>query len=423
MNTQIKDIFSYEILDSRGNPTVCAKVTLVDGTVAEASSPSGASTGSREAIEKRDGDPSRFNGKGVKEAVRSANKIIAPALVGLDASDIRKNDRIMLDLDGTENKSNLGANAILAVSLACAKAAAASLKMPFYRFLGGKVAHKLPIPMMNILNGGAHAQNNIDIQEFMIVPLGAQSFVEAMQIGSEVYYSLKKILASKGLSTGVGDEGGFAPNLGSDMEALDLIVEAIEKSGHGTDKVALALDIAASEWQTEQGVYRLPKRGAVYSCDELIDYVKNLCQKYPIVSVEDGLGESDFNGWTRMTETLGDEVLLVGDDLFVTNSKYLRRGFAENMANSILIKPNQIGTLSETLETVNLARENGYRHILSHRSGETCDTSIADIAVATAADYIKTGAPCRGERIAKYNRLLSIEHELGNAAHFGMLEV
>lgn len=423
MNTQIKEIFGYEILDSRGNPTVCAKVTLEDGTVAEASSPSGASTGSREAIEKRDGDPLRFGGKGVLKAVDSVNKVIAPALSGFDCTDIQKCDRTIIALDGTDNKSNLGANATLAVSLACARAAAASLKMPLYRFLGGKVAHKLPIPMMNILNGGAHAQNNIDIQEFMIVPLGAQTFGEAMQIGAEVYHSLKKILASKGLSTGVGDEGGFAPNLSSDTEALDLIVEAIEKSGHNTDKVALALDIASSEWQTEKGIYRLPKRGVQYNSDELIEYVKNLCQKYPIVSVEDGLGESDFNGWTKMTESIGDEVLLVGDDLFVTNSLYLRRGFAENMANSILIKPNQIGTLSETLETVDLARENGYRHILSHRSGETCDTSIADIAVATAADYIKTGAPCRGERIAKYNRLLAIEHELGAAARFGILEV
>lgn len=423
MDTQIKEIKAYEIIDSRGNPTVHATVTLKDGSFGEASAPSGASTGSREAIEKRDGDPARFCGKGVMQAVQAVNEIIAPALRGADAADMQGTDRTMIALDGTQNKSKLGANATLAVSLACARAASAAAHMPLYRFLGGKVAQKLPIPMMNILNGGAHAQNNIDIQEFMIVPLGAQTFGEAVRMGCEVYATLKKLLSQRGLSTAVGDEGGFAPDLGSDEEALSLLVMAIEQSGYHTDKVALALDVAASEWQTKDGLYRLPKRGKVYESEALISYLSDLCERFPIVSVEDGLGESDYAGWTRLTQKLGDEVLLVGDDLFVTNSACLRRGLAENMANSILIKPNQIGTLSETLETVDLAKENGYRHILSHRSGETADTSIADIAVATGADYIKTGAPCRGERVAKYNRLLIVEQQLCDCARFGILDV
>ncbi len=412
----IDKICGFEVLDSRGNPTVRAEVMLSDGTIGAASVPSGASTGIYEAVELRDGGD-RYNGKGVQKAVTNINTVIAPALKGMNSADIARIDSLLIQLDGTNNKSNLGANAILAVSLASAKAAAKHYRQPFYRFVGGANACRMPVPMMNILNGGAHASNNVDIQEFMIMPVGAESFRQALRMGSEIYHALGKVLSRRGLSTTVGDEGGFAPNLGSDEEAIEVILEAIGKAGYNTDAVKIALDAASSEWY-EEGGYRLPKRNKRMTTDELIDYWDDLISKYPIISIEDPLGEEDWPGWSCITSKLGDIVQLVGDDLFVTNTKILRKGLETGAANSILIKYNQIGTLSEALNAVRLAKENGYTAVISHRSGETEDSTIADIAVATNAGQIKTGAPCRSDRTAKYNRLLRIEADITNPQYF-----
>lgn len=412
----IDKICGFEILDSRGKPTVRAEVMLSDGTIGAASVPSGASTGIYEAVELRDGDE-RYNGSGTLKAVENINKTIAPALKGLNPSDIFRIDKTMTDLDGTKNKSALGANALLAVSLASAKAAAKHYKLPFYKFIGGAFANRLPVPMMNILNGGAHASNNIDIQEFMIMPVGACCFKEALRMGAEIYHSLGKVLKSKGLNTTVGDEGGFAPDLASDDEAIEIIIEAVEKADYSMDKhIKIALDAASSEWY-EDGSYHLPKRNKIYSSDELIDYWKKLTSDYPIISLEDPLGEQDWNGWTKITSELSDKIQLVGDDLFVTNVRYLEKGFETKSANAILIKYNQIGTLSEALKAIQLAKENGYNTIISHRSGETEETAIADIAVGTNAGQIKTGAPCRSDRTAKYNRLLRIEADLFSSVY------
>ena len=407
----IERVSAREILDSRGNPTVEATVTLAGGAIGIASSPSGASTGTHEAHEKRDGDATRFQGKGVLQAVAAVNHTIAPVLCGMDATDQAAIDRVMCELDGSQNKSRLGANAILAVSLATAHAAAASLHLPLYRYLGGANATRTPVPMMNILNGGAHAANNVDVQEFMIVPIGASDFAEALRMGSEVYHTLGRLLRERGLASTVGDEGGYAPNLGSDEEALDLLVLAIRSAGYDTDRIRIALDAAASEWQCEEG-YHQPKRGRDLTREELVFYWEDLLSRYPILSLEDPLGEEDFEGWRMLTERVGDRVMLVGDDLFVTNVARLKRGLEEHAGNTILIKPNQIGTLSETLAVMRLASEHSYRTILSHRSGETEDTTIADICVGTGAPFIKSGAPARSERVAKYNRLLRIESEI-----------
>ena len=409
-NFSIETIIGREILDSRGNPTVSARVWLTDGTSAEASVPSGASTGMFEACELRDGDAARYNGKGVLKAAGHVTNEIAGALKGKNVLDQEGNDRLMLELDGTENKRNLGANAILAVSLAMAKVAAKSLGLPLYRYLGGTEAHTLPVPMMNILNGGAHAANNVDIQEFMIVPVGAKSFSEAVRMGSEIYHTLGGILKQRGLAISVGDEGGFAPNLASDEEAIEVILEAVSSAGYTTDEVKIALDAAASEWTANDG-YLLPKRGTKYTSAQLIAYWEKLCEKYPICSIEDPLGEEDWPAWTTVTEKLGKKIMLVGDDLFVTNSTRIREGIGRKAANALLVKPNQIGTLTETLAAVELAKENGMKIVMSHRSGETEDTSIADIAVAVNAGFIKSGAPCRSDRTAKYNRLLRIAKE------------
>ena len=408
-----------EILDSRGNPTVEALVMLTDGTVGVASVPSGASTGMYEAHEKRDGDSKRYGGKGVLEAVYGICRTVSPALSGVCANEQKEIDRILIELDGTENKSNLGANATLAVSLAAARAAANFYRLPIFRYLGGANACRLPVPMMNILNGGAHASNNVEIQEFMIVPIGASSFSEGLRIGSEVYHTLKKLLISKNLSSSVGDEGGFAPDLESDEQAIELIINAINKAGYDTDTVKLALDAAASEWYSADGIYSLPKRGTLMSRDDLIEYWQKMILKYPIISLEDGLDQQDFEGWTTLTARLGNRCKLVGDDLFVTNTERLRKGTLVGAGNSILIKPNQIGTLSETFEVINLAKDAEYSFILSHRSGETEDTTLADIAVAVGAPFIKAGAPCRSDRVAKYNRLLRIEASLNSAAVYG----
>lgn len=412
----IERVCGFEVLDSRGNPTVRAEVQLSDGTVGSASVPSGASTGINEAVELRDED-SRFGGKGVRKAVSNINKVIAPEIRGMNSSDIVRLDNKLKNLDGTETKSDLGANAILAVSLASAKAAAKHYKLPFYRFIGGANANRLPVPMMNILNGGAHASNNVDIQEFMIMPVGACCFSEGLRMGSEIYHSLGKVLKSMGLSTTVGDEGGFAPNLSSDEEAIEVIIEAIGKAGYNTDTVKIALDAASSEWY-DDGSYTLPKRGKKMTTGELINYWDELISKYPIISLEDPLGEEDWNGWSEITDKLGEMVRLVGDDLFVTNTKFLKKGIQTGSANSILIKYNQIGTLSEALEAVQLAKDSGYSAVISHRSGETEDTSIADIAVGTNAGQIKTGAPCRSDRTAKYNRLLRIEADIARPKYF-----
>lgn len=412
----IERVCGFEVLDSRGNPTVRAEVQLSDGTVGSASVPSGASTGIHEAVELRDED-SRFCGKGVRKAVSNINKVIAPEIKGMNSSDIVRLDNKLKNLDGTETKSDLGANAILAVSLASAKAAAKHYNLPFYRFIGGANANRLPVPMMNILNGGAHASNNVDIQEFMIMPVGACCFSEGLRMGSEIYHSLGKVLRSMGLSTTVGDEGGFAPNLSSDEEAIEVIIEAIGKAGYNTDTVKIALDAASSEWYNE-GSYTLPKRGKKMTTGELINYWDELISKYPIISLEDPLGEEDWNGWSEITDKLGEMVQLVGDDLFVTNTKFLKKGIRTGAANSILIKYNQIGTLSEALEAVQLAKDNRYSAVISHRSGETEDTSIADIAVGTNAGQIKTGAPCRSDRTAKYNRLLRIEADIARPKYF-----
>jgi enolase len=414
-----------EILDSRGNPTVHATVTLSDGSRGCAAVPSGASTGIYEAHERRDGDPSRFGGKGVLGAVRDIKTRIEPALAGLRGDDQGAIDRALCELDGTANKSALGANAILAVSLAAAHAAAAHHRLPLYQYLGGSQANRLPVPMMNVLNGGAHAANNVEIQEFMIVPVGAESFTSALRMGTEIYHALGRRLRREGYATTVGDEGGFAPDLQSDEQALDLLCTAIEDAGYDTDRVKLALDAAASEWMPEHCaadtplVYTRPKRGDQLSPDELIHYWEGLSRRYPLLSLEDGLDQRDFENWRLLTERLGDRMMLVGDDLFVTNTARLREGIRRGIANTILIKPNQIGTLSETLEVIRLARDAGYKTIMSHRSGETEDAIIADLAVATGARFIKTGAPCRSERIAKYNRLLMIEDALGTGAVYG----
>lgn len=415
---QISRTCAKEILDSRGNPTVEATVILSDGTVGVASVPSGASKGIYEAHERRDGDPLRFGGKGVLDAVCNVGKLISPAISGISATEQAEIDNTMIELDGSSDKSDLGANAILAVSIATARAAANFYHIPIYRYLGGINACRLPVPMMNILNGGAHASNNVDIQEFMIAPTGAASFSDAMRIGSEVYHKLGEILLERGYGTTVGDEGGYAPSLRSDEEALDLICEAIEKSGNSHKKVKIALDAAASEWYTDDGKYKLG-RGNIFTSDELIEHWKKLVSSYPIFSIEDALDQEDYEGWKKLTRELGDKIMLVGDDLFVTNSKRLLDGISGSYANSILIKPNQIGTLTEVLDVIELAKRNNYKFIISHRSGETEDTTIADLAVALNAPYIKSGAPCRTERVAKYNRLLRIESSLNSYAKYG----
>lgn len=416
---KIMQIIGREIIDSRGNPTVEAEVLLAGGAKGRAAVPSGASTGEFEALELRDGDASRFGGKGVSQAVANIREKIAPALIGQDASDPFAIDAIMRRLDGTDDKSQLGANAILAVSLAAARAAAAADELPLYRFLGGISGRHLPAPMMNILNGGAHASNSVDTQEFMIMPVGAPSFHEALRWSTEVFHALQSLLKKEGETTAVGDEGGFAPNLQSDEDAIEHILQAIRNAGYepGRDFV-LAMDAAASEWKSEKGrgFYRQPKSGREYTSDELIAHWKSLTSKYPIYSIEDGLDEEDWEGWQRMTEKLGHKVQLVGDDLFVTNTRRLQKGIQLGCGNSILIKLNQIGSLSETIEAIEMAHKAGYTAIVSHRSGETEDTTIADLAVALNTDQIKTGAPSRAERTAKYNQLLRIEEELGSSA-------
>ena len=416
---QIEKVYGREIIDSRGNPTVEAEVTLADGTVGRGASPSGASTGEFEALELRDGDKSKFGGKGVSRAVANINEKIAPALVGADASDTYAVDRIMIELDGTKDKSNLGANAILAVSIAAANAAAKSLDIPLYRFFGGVNANTLPVPMMNILNGGVHAANSVDTQEFMIMPAGAPSFREGLRWSTEVFHALQKLLKEEGKTTAVGDEGGFAPDLSSDEDTIEHILQAIRNAGYepGRDFV-LAMDAASSEWKSEKGkgFYHQPKSGRDFTSDELIAHWKSLIEKYPIYSIEDGLDEEDWEGWQKMTRELGDKVQLVGDDLFVTNTERLKKGIELGAGNAILIKLNQIGSVSETLDAIRMAQNAGMRAIVSHRSGETEDTTIADLAVALNAGEINTGAPSRSERVAKYNQLLRIEEELGDSA-------
>jgi enolase len=414
LDTAIESIQAREILDSRGRPTIEAEVYLANGVVGLAQVPSGASTGSFEAHELRDDDKKRYGGKGVLKAVANVEHKIAPALMNLDAIDQALVDQTMIELDGSPNKSNLGANAILGVSLATAKAAAETLGLPLYRYLGGTLANVLPVPLMNVINGGSHADNNVDIQEFMIVPVGAPSFKEALRWGAEVFASLAKVLKDKNLLTGVGDEGGFAPNLGSNQEALDLLMMAIEKAGYKPgEQVALALDVAASEFYKD-GKYTYD--GVAHSPAELIDYLDGLVSQYPIVSIEDGLHEDDWDSWVALTQKMGSKVQLVGDDLFVTNRTRLQKGIDLKASNSILIKLNQIGSLTETLDTIDLGKRNSYRSVISHRSGETEDTTIADLAVATRAGQIKTGSLCRSERVAKYNRLLRIEEQLGDRA-------
>lgn len=413
MGSLIVDIFGREILDSRGNPTVEVDVTLDDGSFGRAAVPSGASTGENEACELRDGDKNVYLGNGVRKAVENVNSILAEELEGFDASEQAQIDKLMIELDGTPNKSKLGANAILGVSLAVAKAAAESHMMPLYKYLGGVRASLLPTPMMNILNGGKHADNTVDIQEFMIMPVGAPTFAEALRMGVEVFHTLKKVLKAKGYNTSVGDEGGFAPSLKSNEEAFDVILEAIDKAGYKpNDDILLAVDVAASEmW--ENGKYKFFKSTKeLRSAEEMINWYVELCDKYPIISIEDGLGENDWDGWVKLTEALGSRVQLVGDDIFVTNPEYLARGIKENVGNSILVKVNQIGTLTETLQAIQLAKRFGYKTIISHRSGETEDSTIADIAVATNAGQIKTGAPSRTDRVAKYNQLLRLEEML-----------
>lgn len=415
----IKSIKAMQVLDSRGNPTVQVKVTLEDGTVGKSIVPSGASTGSFEAVELRDNDKNKYMGKSVEKAVRNVNEQIAVKLSGEDVFKQNIIDRKLIEIDGTENKSNLGANATLGVSLACADAAAKYLNMPLYEYIGGVSGTNIPIPMMNILNGGKHSDNNVNIQEFMIVPVGGKDFKEMMQIACEVYHTLKKVLKEKGLSTAVGDEGGFAPNLSSDKEALDLIIEAIEKAGYKQrEDVALALDVAATEMYEEakkagkENGYLFWKTGEYMSMIDMVDYLEDLVNEYPIISIEDGLAEEDWEGWKELTNRLGEKIQLVGDDLFVTNISRLEKGIKNKVANSILIKPNQIGTLTEALNAIKLAKANGYSTVISHRSGETEDTFIADLSVAINSRYIKAGAPARTDRVAKYNRILNIEDEL-----------
>lgn len=415
---EIEKVVGREILDSRGNPTVEAEITLADGTVARGTAPSGASTGEFEALELRDGDKARYLGKGVTKAVENINTVIAETIVGMDASDIYAVDQAMIRADGTKDKSKLGANAILAVSIAAARAAAQSLELPLYRFLGGVSGNRLPVPMMNILNGGAHAANTVDVQEFMIMPVGAESFKEALRWCAEVFHALAALLKSKGLATSVGDEGGFAPDLASDEEAIQYILEAIQSAGYepGRDFM-IAMDAASSEWKgAAKGEYILPKAGTRFTSEELIEHWKQLVDKYPIISIEDALDEEDWDGWKKLTKELGDRVQLVGDDLFVTNTERLQKGIESGCGNCILIKLNQIGSVSETLEAIKMAHKAGYTAVSSHRSGETEDTTIADLAVALNTCQIKTGAPSRSERVAKYNQLFRIEEELGESA-------
>lgn len=419
----ITDVYAREILDSRGNPTVEVEVYLEDGTIGTAAVPSGASTGMFEAVELRDGDKGRYLGKGVEQAVDNVNDVIGPEIIGFDASEQVAIDQLMIELDGTPNKAKLGANAILGVSMAVAKAAAASYDLPLFQYLGGTNAKELPVPMMNILNGGAHADNNVDIQEFMIMPVGSESFKEALRACAEVYHTLKNVLKEKGLATGVGDEGGFAPNLGSNEEALQVICEAIKKAGYepGSD-FKLAIDAASSEFYKD-GQYNLAGEGKVKTAAEMVDFYADLVAKYPIISIEDGLAEEDWEGWKLLTERLGKQVQLVGDDLFVTNTERLAKGIATDTGNAILIKVNQIGTLTETFDAIEMAKRAGYTCVISHRSGETEDATIADIAVAVNAGQIKTGAPARSERVAKYNQLLRIEDLLAETAQYRGLDV
>ena len=421
---EIEKVVGREILDSRGNPTVEAEVTLIDGTVARGTAPSGASTGEFEALELRDGDKSRYLGKGVSKAVENINTVINDTIAGMDASDIYSVDKAMIEADGTKDKSNLGANAILAVSIATARAAATALDIPLYRFLGGISGNRLPVPMMNILNGGAHAANTVDVQEFMIMPVGAPSFKECLRWCAEVFHALAALLKSKGLATSVGDEGGFAPDLASDEEAIQYILEAVKNAGYEPGKdFMIAMDAASSEWKgSKKGEYVLPKAGTKFTSAELIEHWKKLVEKYPIISIEDALDEEDWEGWQQLTKELGDKVQLVGDDLFVTNTERLAKGIELGCGNSILIKLNQIGSVSETLEAIKMAHKAGYTAISSHRSGETADTTIADLAVALNTCQIKTGAPSRSERVAKYNQLLRIEEELGESAVYPQMK-
>ncbi len=414
----IVDVFAREVLDSRGNPTVEVEVILEDGTMGRAMVPSGASTGAHEAVELRDGDKKRYDGKGVLKAVDNVNEIIAPEIIGMEAMQQIDIDTLMIELDGTPNKSKLGANAILGVSLAVARAAADYLGLPLYQYIGGVNAREIPVPQMNIMNGGKHADNNVDIQEFMVIPAGADSFSEGLRMAVEIYHTLKKVLKAKGLATAVGDEGGFAPNLPSNQAALDAIMEAISQAGYKAgQEIYLALDVAASELY-QDGKYRLESSNEILSSEQMIDFYEELLKKYPIISIEDGLAEDDWEGWNKLNERLGNRIQLVGDDIFVTNTERLARGIKEKAANSILIKVNQIGTLSETLETVNMAKRAGFTCVISHRSGETEDAIIADIAVATGAGQIKSGAPARTDRVAKYNQLLRIEEELDIFAQY-----
>ena len=416
--SEIKDIRAREILDSRGVPTIAAQVTLASGVTGIASVPSGASVGKYEAVEIRDSDAPRFGGKGVLPTVRKIEEVISPALCGKSVTSQAAVDHALCDLDGTENKSNLGANATLSVSLASARAAASFEEVPLFRHLGGSDARRMPIPMFNVINGGLHAKNNLEIQEFMIVPTGFRALCEAVRAGAEIYKALSGVLTKKGYSTGVGDEGGFAPDLESDEEAIELLIEAINTAGYNTNDVKIALDVAASGWW-QDGSYLLPKSGKRFDSDGLIGYYEKLVKKYPIISIEDGLGEDDEEGFASLTAALADKIMLVGDDLFVTNTARLQNGITKKLGNAILIKPNQIGTLTETLNVINLAKRSGYSFIISHRSGETSDTFIADLAVATGAPFIKAGAPCRGERVEKYNRLMEIEAVLGCGALYG----
>lgn len=420
---EIERIEALEVLDSRGNPTVQVTVELFDGSCGVAMVPSGASTGAFEAVELRDGDPSRYMGKGVLKAVENVNTIIAPEIEGMNAYNQPLIDKTLIELDGTENKGKLGANATLGVSLAVARAAAESLGIELYKYIGGVNAKTMPVPMMNIMNGGKHADSTLSVQEFMIMPVGAKSFKECLRMCAEIYHTLKKVLKAQGLGTGVGDEGGFAPNVKDEDEALQLIVEAIKEAGYKPgEEVCLALDLAATEMYDEakkigkEGCYHFWKINETKTCDEMIDFITDLCERYPIISVEDGLAEEDWDGWKKLTDRLGEKVQLVGDDLFVTNIKRLQKGLDLGVTNSILIKLNQIGTLTETLDAIELAKKNGYTAVVSHRSGETEDTTLADVAVATNAGQIKTGAPCRTDRVSKYNRLLNIESELGDIA-------
>lgn len=421
----IVDVYAREILDSRGNPTVEVEVKTEDGAIGRAAVPSGASTGAFEAVELRDGEKDRYLGKGVTKAVENVNKKIAPEIIGFDITDQVGIDMTMVELDGTDNKGNLGANAILGVSMAVAKAASKSLGLELYQYIGGVNGKTLPVPMMNILNGGKHADNNVDIQEFMIMPVGAKSFKEALRMGAEIFHNLKKVLKDKGLNTAVGDEGGFAPDLSSNEEALSTIVEAIEKAGYKPyDEIRLALDVAATEiYDKENEVYNLEAEGKKLTAEEMVDFYNNLIDKYPIISIEDGLDEEDWDGWKTMTEKLGNKIQIVGDDLFVTNTKRLSKGIKEGAANSILIKLNQIGTITETLDAIEMANRAGFTAVISHRSGETSDTTIADLVVATNAGQIKTGAPSRSDRVSKYNQLLRLEDYLSVTSKYDGLDV